>query len=161
MAWLNQQARYFLFPLSGEFNSNGLYHLLLNETGRAGAPDFGAGEVVTHYTPVDFREADAVLVAGADLLWFLPEEQVEDLKRRRVPIVAVSPFANRTTGQAAVILPTALAGIEAAEVAYRMDGLPLVLRQLVDSARPPDHQVLTDLHRLIGVSGFSPIGVSA
>ncbi len=150
VAFLNRQARYFLFPLSGDFNSNGLYHLLLNEVGRAGAPDFGAGEVATHFTPVDFREVDAVLVAGADLLWFLPEEQAEDLKRRRVPIVALSPFANRTTGQAAVILPTALAGIETAEVAYRMDGLPLVLKQLVHSALPPDHQVLTDLHRLIG-----------
>jgi formylmethanofuran dehydrogenase subunit B len=150
VAGLNRQARWFLFPLSGDFNSNGLYHLLLNEVGRAGAPDFGAGEVTTHFLPVNFREVDAVLVAGADLLWFLPEEQVEDLKRRRVPIVALSPFANRTTGQAAVILPTALAGIETAEVAYRMDGLPLVLKQLVPSALPPDHQVLTDLERLIG-----------
>jgi formylmethanofuran dehydrogenase subunit B len=150
VAFLNRQARYFLFPLSGDFNSTGLYHLLLNEVGQAGAPDFRAGEVANHFTPVDFREVDAVLVAGADLLWFLPEEQAEDLKRRRVPIVALSPFANRTTGQAAVIFPTALAGIETAEVAYRMDGLPLVLKQLVDSALPPDHQVLTDLHRLIG-----------
>ncbi len=146
----NDQARWFLFPLSGDFNSDGLYHLLLNEVGAAGAPDFGAAEVATHFTPVDFREVDAVLVAGADLWWSLPEEQAEDLKRRRVPIVALSPFANRTTGQAAVILPTALAGIETTEVAYRMDGLPLVLKQLVDSALPPDHQVLTDLNRLIG-----------
>jgi formylmethanofuran dehydrogenase subunit B len=151
VALLNRQARYFLFPLSGDFNSNGLYHLLLNEVGAAGSPDFRAGEVATHFTPVDFREVDAVLVAGADLWWFLPEEQAEDLKRRGVPIVALSPFANRTTGQAAVILPTALAGIETAEVAYRMDGLPLVLRQLVDSGLPPDHQVLTDLRRLIEV----------
>jgi formylmethanofuran dehydrogenase subunit B len=150
VAGLNRQARWFLFPLSGDFNSNGLYHLLIDEVGRAGAPDFGAGEVTTHFLPVNFREVDAVLVAGADLLWSLPEEQVEDLKRRRVPIVALSPFANRTTGQAAVILPTALAGIETAEVAYRMDGLPLVLKQLVPSALPPDHQVLTDLDRLIG-----------
>jgi formylmethanofuran dehydrogenase subunit B len=148
-ARLNRQARWFLFPLSGDFNSNGLYHLLLNEIGRAGAPDFGAEEVTTHFLPVNFREVDAVLVAGADLLWFLPAEQVEDLKRRRVPIVALSPFANRTTGQAAVILPTALAGIETTEVAYRMDGLPLVLKQLVPSALPADHQVLTDLDRLI------------
>ena len=79
----------------------------------------------------------------------MPAEQVEDLKRRQVPIVVVSPFANRTTGQAAVVLPVALAGIETAEVAYRMDGLPLVLKKLVDSALPPDHQVLADLHRLI------------
>jgi formylmethanofuran dehydrogenase subunit B len=146
---LNREARFFLFPLSGDFNSTGLYHLLLNEVGRAGAPDFGEGEVAIHYTPVDFREVDAVLVAGADLLWFLPQEVVEDLKHRQVPIVALSPFANRTTGQAAVVLPVALAGIETAEVAYRMDGLPLVLKQLVPGELPPTHQVLADLHRLI------------
>jgi formylmethanofuran dehydrogenase subunit B len=151
VGFLNREAPWFLFPLSGDFNSSGLYHLLLNEVGRAGAPDFGAGEVESHYTPVDFREVDAVLVAGADLLWFLPEEVVADLKRRQVPMVALSPFVNRTTGQAAVILPTALAGIETTEVAYRMDGLPLVLKQLVPAALPPDRQVLTDLHRLIGM----------
>jgi formylmethanofuran dehydrogenase subunit B len=150
--FLNQKARWFLFPLSGDFNSTGLYHLLLNELGRAGAPDFGAGEVATHFSPVDFREVDAVLVTGADLLWFLPEEQVADLKRRQVPIVALSPFATRTTGQAAVVMPTALAGIESEEVVYRMDGLPLVLKKLAPTALPPDHQVLTDLERLIGAS---------
>ena len=147
---LNRDRPFFLFPLSGDFNSSGLYHLLLNELGGAGAPDFGAEEAVTPLHPGGFPGSGRGLVAGADLLWFLPEAQVEDLKRRRVPIVALSPFANRTTGQAAVILPTALAGIEAPEVAYRMDGLPLVLRQLMASALPPDHQVLADLQRLIG-----------
>jgi len=149
VAYLNRRARWFLFPLSGAFNSTGLYHLLLNEVGQAGAPDFGGPEVATHFTPVDFREVDAVLVTGADLLWFLPEEQVADLKRRQVPIVALGPFATRTTGQAAVILPTALAGVEAEEVVYRMDGLPLVLKQLVPRTLLADHQVLTDLGRLI------------
>jgi len=150
LAFLNQEKRFFLFPLSGDFNSSGLYHLLLNEVGQAGAPDFGPGEATTHFTPVDFRGVDAVLVTGADLLWSLPAEQVEDLKQRQVPIVAISPFANRTTSQAAVILPSALAGIEAAEVALRMDGLPLVLKQVAPSALPGTHQVLTDLERLIG-----------
>jgi formylmethanofuran dehydrogenase subunit B len=149
-ARLNERARWFVFPLSGDFNSSGLYHLLLNEVGQAGAPDFGADESAVHTTPVDFREVDALFVTGADLLWFLPEEQAADLKRRQVPIVALSPFANKTTGQAAVVLPTALAGVETTEVAYRMDGLPLVLKQLVPSDLPADHQVLTDLGRLIG-----------
>jgi len=147
---LNREARFFLFPLSGDFNSTGLYHLLLNEVGRAGAPDFAAAEVAVHSTPVDFREVDALLVVGADLLWFLPEEVAQDLKQRQVPIVALSPFANRTTGAAAVVLPTALAGIETTEVAYRMDGLPVLLRQLVPTGLPPDHQVLRDLDGLMG-----------
>jgi formylmethanofuran dehydrogenase subunit B len=146
---LNREARFFLFPLSGDFNSSGLYHLLLNEVGGAGAPEFASGDVVTHLTPVDFRETDAILVAGADLLWFLQEEQVADLKQRQVPIVVLSPFANRTTGRAAVILPTALAGIETEEVAYRMDGVPMALKQVVPSALPADHQVLSDLRRMV------------
>jgi len=100
---------------------------------------------------VDFREVDAVLVVGSDLWWFLPAAAAEDLKRRQVPIVVLSPFANRTTGQAAVILPTALAGVETPEVAYRMDGVPLVLRAVSPSGLPPDHQVLGDLHRLLQV----------
>jgi len=63
--------------------------------------------------------------------------------------VAVSPFANRTTGQAAVVVPVALDGIETPEVAYRMDGLPLVLKQLVPMTLPPTRRVLADLHRLL------------
>ena len=142
-------ARCSLFPLSGDFNSAGLYHLLLRELGSPGAPDFGgtAGPS-THLTPVDFRQVDAILVAGADLWWFLPEDELQDLRRRQVPLVVLSPFANRTASQAQVVLPVALAGVETSEMAYRMDGLPLVLRPLVPSALPPDHQVLTDLHRL-------------
>jgi formylmethanofuran dehydrogenase subunit B len=100
-------------------------------------------------TAVDFREVDAILVAGADLWWFLPEEQLQDLRHRQVPLVVLSPFANRTASQAQVVLPVALAGVETAELAYRMDGLPLVLKKLVPSARPPDHQVLADLDRLL------------
>jgi formylmethanofuran dehydrogenase subunit B len=150
VARLKARARWFVFPLSGDFNSSGLYHLLLNEVGGAGAPDFKDAEVAIHTTPVDFREVDAMLVTGADLLWFLPEDQVADLKRRQVPIVVLSPFANRTTGQAAVVLPVALAGVETPAVAYRMDGLPLFLRQLTPAALPADHQVLADLRRLLG-----------
>ena len=151
VGFLNRDKRFFLFPLSGDFNSSCLYHLLVNEVGGAGAPDFSAEEVVVHDTPLDFREVDAVLVVGSDLWWFLPAAAAEDLKRRQVPIVVLSPFANRTTGQAAVILPTALAGVETPEVAYRMDGVPLVLRAVSPSGLPPDHQVLGDLHRLLQV----------
>jgi len=145
-ALLSGRAPFTMLPLSGDFNARGLYHLFLREQGRAGAPDFreksgGAGAV----TPVDWREVDAVLVAGADLLWNLKDEEAEDLKRRQVPLVVLAPFANRTTGQAQVLFPVALAGVEAEEVAYRLDGLPLALGKLVESRQPPDERVLADL----------------
>jgi formylmethanofuran dehydrogenase subunit B len=156
VARLNTRARWTLFPLCGDFNASGLYHLLLSELGRAEAPDFGgAGGFTTHAAPVDFREVDAVLVAGADLLWFLPDEQVQDLRERQVPLVVLSPFANRTTAQAQVVLPVALAGVETPEVAYRMDGLPLVLRPVTLTSLPSDHQVLTNLIGLTGCRGGS------
>lgn len=146
IAVLNEKRPFTLFPLSGDFNAAGLHHLLVRELGSPGAPDFGGDHgVVSHFQPVDFRQVDAVLVAGADLFWFLGEEQAQDLKRRQVPIIVLSPFANRTTAKAQVVLPVALTGVEANEVAYRMDGLPVVLKEVVPGALPPDHQVLADL----------------
>lgn len=148
VALLNQRRPFTLFPLSGDFNAAGLYHLLLRELGSPDAPDFGDGHgPVTHSQPVDFREVDAVLVTGADLFWFLDAQQAQDLQRRQVPVIVLSPFANRSTGKAQVILPVALSGVEAAEVAYRMDGLPVVLKKVMPAWCPPDHQVLADLLR--------------
>jgi len=146
VAWLNRERPFALLPIPGDFNSAGLYHLLLRELGSPGAPDFkGGGEVVSHFQPVDFREVDAILVAGADPLWFFSDEQLQDLKRRQVPLMVLSPFANRTTAQATVLLPVALDGVEVAEVAYRLDGLPLPLKALTPSPWPGTHRVLTDL----------------
>jgi len=139
-----------LFPLAADFNSHGLYHLLLNELGVPEAPDFGQESGLSTYSePVNFAEFDAILVLGADLFWFLPEEQALALENRQVPVVCLSPFANRTTAAADVVFPTALAGLEAAEVAYRMDGLPLVLKKLLPTALPADREVLRDLMKVM------------
>jgi formylmethanofuran dehydrogenase subunit B len=149
-ARLGKERPFALFPLSGDFNSQGLYHLLLNEFGAAEAPDFGhGGGVLTSATPVDFKEFDAILVLGADLFWFLPEDQALTLQKYQVPVVSLSPFANRTTASSQVVLPTALAGLEAAEVAYRMDGLPLVLKKLLSTSLPSDLEVLLDLMKAV------------
>jgi formylmethanofuran dehydrogenase subunit B len=145
-AWLNRERPFLLLPLPGDFNSAGLYHLLLRELGSPGAPDFGAGEeVVSHLTPVDFSEVDAIVVAGADLLWFLRDEQVQDLKRRKIPLVVLSPFANRTTAEAAALFPVALEGVEVTEEAYRLDGLPVPLKAVTSSPWPAAHRILNDL----------------
>jgi len=145
-ARLNRERPFALLPLPGDFNSAGLYHLLLRELGSPGAPDFRAGaEVMSHFTPVDYKEVDAVVVAGADLLWFLRDEQVQDLKLRRVPLVVLSPFSNRTTAQATVLFPVALEGIEADEEAYRLDGLPVPLTAITPAPWPPAHRILNDL----------------
>ncbi len=145
-AWLNQQTPFILFPLSADFNSVGLYHLLLRELGTPLAPDFGAAPGFSvHAEPVNMAEVDALVVVGADLFWFLSVEEINDLKKRQVPVVVLSPFANRTTGHAEVVIPVALAGLETPEIAYRMDGLPLYLPEIVSSPLRADSHVLRDL----------------
>lgn len=147
---LNQKAPGILFPLSADFNSVGLYHLLLRELGSPLAPDF-SGDTSCSFCaePVRLQDRDALVVCGADLFWFLTLEQISDLKRRRTPVVVLSPFANRSAGHADVVLPVALAGVEVPEIAYRMDGLPLCLPQLVSSSLPADSQVLQDLAKAL------------
>jgi formylmethanofuran dehydrogenase subunit B len=142
-ARLNEQGPCILFPLSTDFNSAGLYHLLLRELGTPFAPDFSAGSgFAAHAAPVDWADVDALVVVGADLFWFLSAAEMNDLKARRVPVVVLSPFANRSAGHADVVFPVALAGVETPEVAYRMDGLPLNLPGIVPSPRWSDSQVL-------------------
>ena len=142
-AWLSEQGPCILFPLSADFNSAGLYHLLLRDLGTPFAPDFSAGSgFAAHADPVDLAAVDALVVVGADLFWFLSAAEMNDLKARRVPVVVLSPFANRTAGHADVVIPVALAGVETPELAYRMDGLPLYLPGIVASDLWSDSQVL-------------------
>ncbi|MBM4284901.1 MAG: hypothetical protein FJ128_06590 [Deltaproteobacteria bacterium] len=149
-ARLGEERPFVLFPLSADFNAAGLYQLLFNELGSPEAPDFGhESGLLTTYATADWGEFDAVLVVGADPWWFLPEEQALALQARRVPVVSLSPYANRTTASARVVFPTALAGLEAAEVAYRMDGLPVVLKQVLPAAWPTDREILLDLAKAI------------
>jgi formylmethanofuran dehydrogenase subunit B len=149
-AWFNHQIPFILFPLSADFNSVGLYHLLLRELGSPLAPDFGDSPGFSvHAEPVAMASVDALVVVGADLFWFLSGEEINDLKKRRVPVVVLSPFANRTTGHADVVIPVALAGLETSEIAFRMDGLPLYLPEIISSPQRPDAQVLRDLAEVL------------
>jgi len=42
----------------------------------------------------------------------------------------IDPHRTRTTEQADVVIPSAPVGIEAGGTAYRMDGVPIMLRKL-------------------------------
>lgn len=145
------QGRCFLFPLATDFNSMGLYHLLLTRLGSPFAPDFGAGDAPVFQTqPLAWGEVDAILVTGADLFWQLPEETRRELSRRQVPVVAIGPWEDRTVARAAVALPAALEGLEVEEVAYRQDGLPVFLRAVLPPPAPAAHQVLAHLLKISG-----------
>jgi formylmethanofuran dehydrogenase subunit B len=54
----------------------------------------------------------------------------------------IDPFETPTTQFASAAIPTAITGVETAEIAYRMDGLPLKLEKIVDSKYLSDRDIL-------------------
>jgi formylmethanofuran dehydrogenase subunit B len=145
MKTLNKTGSFVVFPYLDDFNSAGVIHLLLRETGSPRAVDFSKDRRGNLRGPIldRLRRVDAILVLGADLAWLLPREERKRL--RDVPMIQVDSFETYTTQLCDVVLPSAMAGIEAEEIAYRMDGLPLKLSRLLDSPHPSDRLILRDL----------------
>jgi formylmethanofuran dehydrogenase subunit B len=88
-------------------------------------------------------EPDAALIIAADPASNFPRRTVESLAK--IPVVQIDPFPNATTLLADVVIPSAIAGVEAEGTAYRMDGLSLRMRKLVDSAYPTDEEILENI----------------
>jgi formylmethanofuran dehydrogenase subunit B len=57
----------------------------------------------------------------------------------------MDPKVNLTSKIAKVSIPVATAGIEAEGTAYRMDGIPLRLKKVLDTDRLSDAHVLSTL----------------
>lgn len=145
METLNRTGSFVLFPYFDDFNSSGVIQLLLRETGSPLAVDFSdSGRRNIRGTILErLKHIDAILVLGADLAWSLPRE---DRKRlREVPLIQIDSFETYTTHLSDVVFPSAMAGVEAEEIAYRMDGIPLKLSRLLDSPYPSDMEILKDL----------------
>jgi formylmethanofuran dehydrogenase subunit B len=43
------------------------------------------------------------------------------------------------------VIPSAVAGIEAEGTAYRMDGMPLRMKKLIDSIYPSDKEIVNQI----------------
>jgi formylmethanofuran dehydrogenase subunit B len=65
------------------------------------------------------------------------------------PLIVIDPDTNATSLLADVVLPCAIAGIEVEGTAYRMDRVPLPLKQVVKPSRTclPDEEILRRILR--------------
>ena len=139
VADLNRHTKFVLMPMRGHYNVVGANAVNAWQTGypyavdlSRGYPRYNPGE----YSSVDLlarREADAVLVIASDPAAHLPADAARNLAR--IPVIALDPKVNMTTMLSGVVFPVAAAGIEAEGTAYRMDGIPIRLRKVVE---PPD-----------------------
>jgi formylmethanofuran dehydrogenase subunit B len=143
---LNSVTKFALVPMRGHGNVTGIDNVLGWQTGypfgvnfSRGYPRFNPGE----FTVVDVlsrNEADAALIIASDPVASLPRKAVRRLTE--VPTIALDTHESETTRIAQVVFITATAGISAEGTIYRMDNVPLHLRNVLPSPHPSDEQVL-------------------
>jgi len=145
---LNSKTRFVILPLYDDFNTSGVIQLLIRELKSPMPADFSCDQAVNHSMNTlleNLHEVDAALVVGEDPFWSFPSEKSDFLKE--IPMVLIDPFWTRTTNKCQVVFPTAVTGIEAEGVAYRMDGLPLKLKKVLESEYPSDESILGDIYQ--------------
>lgn len=143
---LNKYTRFVLLPMRGHYNVAGANIVSSWLTGYPFGVDFSRG--YPRYNPGEFtavdilsrREADAAFIVASDPVATLPRKAAQYLTQ--IPTIAIDPKKSVTTQIADVVIPAATAGIEAPGTAYRMDGVPLRLKKVIDSEHLPDARII-------------------
>jgi formylmethanofuran dehydrogenase subunit B len=146
VAELNSHTKFVIMPMRGHYNVGGIGQVLAWSSGypmsvdfSRKAPYFNPGETAA-CDLLARADTDAALIIAADAASSLPRSAVEALAK--IPVILIDPYENPTTLLAEVVIPSAIAGIEAEGTAYRMDGMALRMRKLVDSSYPSDEEIL-------------------
>lgn len=105
----------------------------------AGYPRFNPGEYTAN-TLLERKEVDAALLVGSEGVDKLSEAAQESLAD--IPLIVLDYPNVSCPIPPSVQFTTAIYGIHEEGTAYRMDEVPIPLKRLLDSALPPDHEVL-------------------
>lgn len=143
---LNSFTKFAIMPMRGHYNVTGFGQVCAWETGFPTAVDFSRG--APYYNPGETasndvllrKEIDAALIIAGDAGAHFPAKEVSILAK--VPVVQIDPYPNSTTELADVVIPTAICGVEAEGTAYRMDGVPLRMRKILETDYPTDEEIL-------------------
>lgn len=135
---LNKWSKWSIMPLRGHYNVTGLNMVLSWVTGYPYAVDFTRGYPrynVGEYSTVELLaegQIDAMLSIAVDPGDHLPQKCVEQMAK--IPLIACDIHPTGTTELANLIIPGTHDGIEAEASSYRMDGVPIHMKQVV---KPP------------------------
>jgi len=155
---LNRHTRWILQPMRGHYNVVGAGEVAAWECGFDYAVDFSRG--YPRFSPSEFtaveallrKDCDAALIVASDPAAHFPKAAVEHLKK--IPVIQIDPFPNVTTLVADVVIPSAICGIEAEGTVYRMDGVPLRVKKVVDTEYWSDEEILrVMLEKVISMKG--------
>lgn len=143
---LNAFTKCVITPMRGHYNVTGFGNVCAWETGYATAVDFARG--APYYNPGETaandvltrKETDAAMIIAGDAGAHFPADSVRHLAK--IPVVQIDPYWNPTTEVANVVIPVAICGVEVEGTAYRMDGVSLRMRKMVEPTHLPDTEVL-------------------
>ncbi|ADL57754.1 formylmethanofuran dehydrogenase subunit B [Methanothermobacter sp. KEPCO-1] len=146
---LNDYAKWTLIPMRGHYNVTGFNQVCTWESGYPYCVDFSEGE--PRYNPgetgandlLQNREADAMMVIASDPGAHFPQRALE--RMAEIPVIAIEPHRTPTTELADIIIPPAIVGMEAEGTAYRMEGVPIRMKKVVDSDLLSDREILERL----------------
>jgi formylmethanofuran dehydrogenase subunit B len=136
-------------PMRGHYNVTGFGQVCTWETGYVTAVDFARG--AHYYNPgetasndlLSRKEVDAALIIAGDAGAHFPANSIRHLAK--IPVVQIDPYWNATTEVSDVVIPVAICGIEVEGTAYRMDGVSLRYRKMIDPEHPTDTEILERL----------------
>jgi formylmethanofuran dehydrogenase subunit B len=148
VAELNHHTKFLLTPMRGHYNVAGANTVTTWQTGYPYAVDFARGYPRYNpgeYTAVDLLakgEVDATIIVASDPGATFPADAVRNMAR--IPVVTLDQKVTPTTMLSKVVIPIATAGVEAEGTAYRMDGVPLRMKKVVEPHEGvlPDAEVL-------------------
>jgi formylmethanofuran dehydrogenase subunit B len=146
VAELNSHTKFVIMPMRGHYNVGGIGQVLAWSSGypmsvdfTRGGPYFNPGETAA-CDLLARGDTDAALIIAADAVSNFPRATANALAN--IPVIQIDPYENPTTLLSDVVIPCAIAGVEVEGTAYRMDGLALRLRKMVDSSFPSDEEIL-------------------
>lgn len=146
---LNEYTKFSITPMRGHYNVAGAGSTMAWVTGYPFAVNFSQGYPVSNpgeFSAVDVlarKECDAALIIASDPVSNFPVETWKHLAD--IPTIVMDPKVSLTSKVATVCIPVATAGIEVEGTAYRMDGIPLRLKKVLDTPRLSDAEVLSQL----------------
>ena len=142
---LTHHTKFLLTPMRGHYNVAGANTVTTWQTGYPYAVDFSRGYPRYNpgeYTSVDLLargEPDAAVIIASDPVAHFPASAAKHLAR--IPVVTLDHKVTPTTMLSKVVIPVATVGVEAEGTAYRMDGVPLRLKRVIE----PHEGVLSDV----------------
>jgi len=109
-----------------------------------GYPRYNPGEYTANCL-LERREVDAIVLVGSEGVEKLSTLAQQHLSR--IPTIVLDYPSQESLVDATVRFTTAIYGIHRQGTAYRMDEVPIPLRQLIDSPLKADHEVLDAIMR--------------